>query len=730
MTKQFIQLKISGMSCASCSNRLEKKLNKTPGIVATTVNLALEKAQITYDVEIISLVDILAKIEEIGFKGEEINEKKQAAAMQDDQVALRKQQQKFIYALLFSLPFFINMILEIFLGHGNVPLLGNKYFQLVLATPVQFWIGWPFYVDSYKTLKSGGANMSVLVALGTSAAYFFSIYQLFQVHAMLYFETSAILITLILLGKLLEARAKGKTSEAIKKLMDIQAKTAKVIRDGKEIEIAVQDVMVGDTVVIRPGERIPVDGIVLDGHTAIDESMITGESLPVDKKAGDEVIGGTVNKVGSIRIEAAKVGSNTALAQIIRVVEEAQNSKAPIQRVADIISGYFVPIVIAIAIMTFLAWYYWLDNGNITRALVNFTAVMVIACPCSLGLATPTAIMVGTGKGAEHGILFKGGEQLENMHSLTAIIMDKTGTITKGTPEVTDIIVLKPNFDESQLLFFAASAESVSEHPLGKAVLIEAEQRSIALQQPRDFQAIVGNGIQANISDSAVLVGTKRLLQSKKIVISELEKQLETLESKGKTVLLVAIDGIAVGLIAVADRVRPEAKAAVQRLQAAGISVWMATGDNQRTAQAIAQEVGIENVIAEVLPKQKAEKVAQLKSQGYKVGMVGDGINDAPALAAADCGIAIGTGTDIAMEAAAVTLMKGDLGGLLSAIDLSRATMKNIKQNLFWALIYNIVGIPVAASGLLSPIIAGAAMAFSSVSVVTNSLRLKNFKIS
>lgn len=730
MTKQFIQLKISGMSCASCSNRLEKKLNKTPGIVVATVNLALEKAQITYDAEIISLVAIFAKIEEIGFKGEEINEKKQAAAMQDEQVALKKQQQKFIYALLFSLPFFINMILEIFLGHGNVPLLGNKYFQLVLATPVQFWIGWPFYVDSYKTLKSGGANMSVLVALGTSAAYFFSIYQLFQVHAMLYFETSAILITLILLGKLLEARAKGKTSEAIKKLMDIQAKTAKVIRDGKEIEIAVQDVMVGDTVVIRPGERIPVDGIVVDGQTAIDESMITGESLPVDKKAGDEVIGGTVNKVGSIRIEAAKVGSNTALAQIIRVVEEAQNSKAPIQRVADIISGYFVPIVIAIAVITFLAWYYWLDNGNITRALVNFTAVMVIACPCSLGLATPTAIMVGTGKGAEHGILFKGGEQLENMHSLTAIIMDKTGTITKGTPEVTDIIVLTPNFDESKLLFFAASAESVSEHPLGKAVLIEAEQRSIALQQPRDFQAIVGNGIQANISDSAVLVGTKRLLQSKEIVISELEKQLDTLESKGKTVLLVAIDGIAVGLIAVADRVRPEAKAAVQRLQAAGISVWMATGDNQRTAQAIAQEVGIENVIAEVLPKQKAEKVAQLKSQGYKVGMVGDGINDAPALAAADCGIAIGTGTDIAMEAAAVTLMKGDLGGLLSAIELSRATMKNIKQNLFWALIYNIVGIPVAASGLLSPIIAGAAMAFSSVSVVTNSLRLRNFKIS
>lgn len=729
MRRKKTRLQIGGMSCASCSSRLEKKLSKTAGIESATVNLSLAKAQIVYDEEVISLEEILKRIREIGFSGESVRESASADEGAREAAAYEEQKRYLGIATIFAAPFFINMVLELFWGHGNVPYLGNKYLQWALATPVQFWIGGVFYMDSYKTLRSGGANMSVLVAMGTSAAYFFSVYQVFQTHAMLYFETSVILITLILLGRLLETRAKGKTSAAIKKLMNMQVRSAKVIRGGVELEIPAQDVLVADVVVIRPGERSPVDGIVLDGATSMDESMITGESLPVDKKVGDEVIGGTVNKVGSIRITATKVGEETALAQIIRVVEEAQNSKAPIQRIADVISSYFVPAVVFMAIGTFALWYLWLDAGNATTALVHFTAVLVIACPCALGLATPTAIMVGTGKGAAHGILFKGGAQLENMHRITAMVLDKTGTITKGKPEVTDIVTIKAGMDDQTLLSFMAGAESVSEHPLGKAVVEQARRDGVEVVLPSEFEAIVGFGVKAMVGNRRVLVGTKRLFAQEHLDSAAFDPMMEQLECQGKTVMLAAVDGVPAGLVAVADKVKPEAKEAVQKLQEMGLSVWMITGDNQRTADAIAKEVGIVHVMAQVLPKQKAEQVEALKRAGHVVGMVGDGINDAPALAAADCGIAIGTGTDVAIEAASVTLMKGELLGLISAMRLSRATMKNIKQNLFWALIYNIVGIPVASSGLLSPILAGAAMAFSSVSVVLSSLRLNKVKL-
>lgn len=731
MQTKTVRLKIKGMSCAACSTRLERKLNKTAGISQATVNLAMEKAQITYQADEISLPAIMERIVEIGFEGEEFSEKTDALAQEklEKEAALVKQKRLLILSMLFAAPFFVNMILEIGMGHGNVPVLGNRYLQWILATPVQFFVGGQFYLDSYKCLRGGSANMSVLVALGTSAAYFFSVYNVFQTHAMLYFETSVILITLILLGKMLEARAKGQTSEAIKKLMNMRAKTARVIRAGKEMDIATEDVIPGDIVVIRPGERIPVDGIVAEGSTSIDEAMITGESMPVDKMHGDEVTGGTVNKTGSIQVKATKVGSETALAQIIRVVEEAQNSKAPIQRIADIISSYFVPAVVVFAALTFAGWYFWVDPGNTARALIQFTTVLVIACPCALGLATPTAIMVGTGKGAEYGILFKGGEHLENTHRITALVLDKTGTITKGKPEVTDIVTIAEGMNDKELLKFAGSAERVSEHPLGQAVVEQANRDGVTLLAPSNFEAVAGFGIKAVVGESNVWIGTKRLFQQDNISIAGFEQAMETMESQGKTVMLVAIDGKLSGMVAVADTVKPEAKAAVTALEAMGIEVWMITGDNQRTAAAIAREVGITHVMAEVLPKQKAEKVEALKANGHVVGMVGDGINDAPALAAADCGIAIGTGTDVAMEAASVTLMKGNLMSIISAIKLSRATMSNIKQNLFWALIYNVIGIPIAAGGLLSPIIAGAAMAFSSVSVVLSSLRLKRIKL-
>lgn len=629
-----------------------------------------------------------------------------------------------------SLPLFLSMIGHITdVNHVIVDWLLNGWVQFALATPVQFYAGWQFYVDSYYNLRSGSANMSVLVALGTSAAYFYSLAGLLFPDlgvTGLYFETSAVLITLILLGKLLEARAKGRTSEAIKKLMGLQPKTARVVRDGAEIDIPIEQVKVGDIIVVRPGEKIPVDGIVREGRSAVDESMITGESMPVEKGPGDEVVGATINKHGTFKVEATKVGKDTALAQIIRVVEEAQASKAPIQRLADVVSAYFVPAVVGVAVIAFIGWY--IATGDFTRALLNMTAVLVIACPCALGLATPTAIMVGTGKGAENGILFKGGEHLEKAHELNAVVLDKTGTITKGEPEVTDVIAFG-EFDETALLEWVARAEKASEHPLAQAIVASAQAKDIALEDAAAFEAIPGHGIRAEIDGRAVLVGNRKLMHDHGIDIGPVQGDMESLEGEGKTAMLAAVDGQLAGLIAVADTVKESAAEAIAVLQGMGLRVMMLTGDNRRTAHAIARQVGIrtEDVIAEVLPEDKAGVVEKLQAQGLKVAMVGDGINDAPALAKADVGIAIGTGTDVAIEAADITLMSGDLRGIVAAIRMSRATMTKIKQNLFWALIYNTIGIPFAAFGILSPIIAGAAMAFSSVSVVTNSSLLKRF---
>jgi Cu+-exporting ATPase len=544
----------------------------------------------------------------------------------------------------------------------------------------------------------------------------------------LYFETSAIIITLILLGKLLEARAKGRTSEAIQKLMNLQAKKAVVVRNGEEVEIPVEEVVEGDIVRVRPGEKIPVDGIVLEGHSAVDESMITGESIPVDKSEGDEVIGATLNKNGTLTFRATKVGKDTALSQIIRIVEEAQGSKAPVQRLADRIAGIFVPIVIAVAVSTFLLWYFVLDPGNLEKAILNLTAVLVIACPCSLGLATPTSIMVGTGKGAENGILFKGGQYLEETHRINAIILDKTGTITKGEPELTDVLPAN-GWSEERLLQWAASAERASEHPLAQAIVRGALKREVELLPSDRFEAVPGHGIQAEIEGKSVLIGTIKLMREHGISVEGLEKDKEHLEEEGKTVMLVAVDGQLAGLIAVADTVKETSAQAIRQLKDLGIEVWMVTGDNERTAKAIAAQVGIDHIRAEVLPEDKAKVVKRLQDEGKTVAMVGDGINDAPALAAADIGMAVGTGTDVAIEAADVTLMGGDLRTIPAAIRLSRFTMRNIKQNLFWAFFYNSIGIPVAAAGLLAPWIAGAAMAFSSVTVVSNALRLKRVQL-
>ena len=702
-----------------------------PGIESATVNLPLARGIVVYDPAQVSADQILAKIEDIGYGATPLVESKpqeSADREKKEREAEMEHYRRWVqYSALLSFPFVINMVLEFFWGHGRVPILGNFFLQWALATPVQFWLGMDFYRDAYHSLKGGSANMSVLVAMGTSAAYFFSVVNMFSPHGMVYFETSAILITLILLGKWLEARAKGRTSDAIKKLMGLQVRTARVIRNGLEMDVPTEEVWIGDEVLVRPGERIPVDGEVLAGNSTIDESMLTGESLPVEKGQGDWVTGGTVNKFGSIRFRATKVGSQTTLARIIRIVEDAQTSKAPIQRIADVISGYFVPAVVGLAGLTFLYWYLWGDAGNLARALINFTSVLVIACPCALGLATPTSIMVGTGKGAELGILFKGGEHLENAHRMTAVVLDKTGTLTKGKPEVVELVAAE-GWTAEQLLFYAASLEKESEHPLGQAVVEKAVLDKVEMASVEEFAAVVGAGVQGRIDGRFARVGKEKWIQASGSDYSQLSETAKQSEGKGRTSLWLTLDDQVVGFIAVADTLKETAPAAVAELKKMGIAVYMLTGDNARTAAAIASQAGIDHVVAEVLPEQKAQEILRLKQQGHVVGMAGDGINDAPGLAAADVGIAMGTGTDVAMEAAAVTLVRGDLRSIPTSIRLSRATMRNIRQNLFWAFVYNVIGIPVAAAGWLSPIIAGAAMAFSSVSVVTNALRLRNFR--
>jgi Cu+-exporting ATPase len=723
-------LKISGMTCAACSAKIERKLNKLEGVDNINVNLIAEKATFEYNKNEVKLNDIINMIKNLGYGAEieeDINPDKDK---ENKEKEIRNLKMFLIVSVILSLPLILAMITMIF--GIDIPILHNPYLQLIIATPVQFVIGFRFYKNAFYAIKSKSPNMDVLVAMGTSSAYFYSVYNVFfqvvKIGKMkdLYFEASAIIITLILLGKYLETVAKGKTSEAIKKLMGLKSKTARVIKGNEEIDIPIDEVVVGDIIVVKPGEKIPVDGKLVEGSSSVDESMITGESLPTGKKVGDTVIGATINKYGTFKFEAVKVGNGTMLSQIIKMVQDAQGSKAPIQKIADKVSGIFVPVVLIIAVITFLIWY--LVVGDFTMAFVSAVSVLVIACPCALGLATPTAIMVGTGKGAENGILIKGGEYLETAYKLDAIILDKTGTITKGKPEVTDIITLN-NLSKENILNLAAISEKKSEHPLGVAIYEKGKKDLNEVKDPSKFEAIPGKGIITEIDGDNICIGTRKLMNQNNVDIKSNEETLLKLEKEGKTVMLMAVNNKLEGIIAVADTLKESSKEAIEKLQNMNIEVYMITGDNSVTANAIAAQVNIKNVLAEVLPENKTEEVEKLKASGKIVGMVGDGINDAPALATANIGMAIGTGTDVAIEAADITLMNGDLNSIVTAIKLSRKTMNKIKQNLFWAFIYNIIGIPIAALGMLNPIIAGGAMAFSSVSVVTNSLSLKRFKI-
>ncbi|MBP2258721.1 Cu+-exporting ATPase [Virgibacillus campisalis] len=717
---------VIGMTCAACSSRIEKVLNKQEGIKQATVNLTNESAQIEYNPEMVQESDLIGKIQKLGYDAQPKASKEEKLTHKEKEI--KQMQRKLLISALLSLPLLVTM-LDHLLGIHLPSLFMNPWFQFALATPIQFIIGWQFYKGAYKSLRSGGANMDVLVTLGTSAAYFYSVYEAYKTIGNpvyvphLYFETSAILITLILFGKYLETSAKSRTTVAISKLLNLQVKQARVIRDGEEVMIPIEDVIVGDLIMVKPGEKIPVDGIVVKGRTAVDESMITGESIPIEKDIEANVIGSTLNKNGTIEMKATRVGKDTALASIVKAVEDAQGSKAPIQRLADVISGYFVPIVVGIAFVTYIIWLVFVTPGNIETSLIAAIAVLVIACPCALGLATPTSIMVGTGKAAENGILFKGGEHLERTHQLDAIIFDKTGTITNGKPEVTDYT------GDDQTLQLLASAENRSEHALAEAIVTFAKEKGIAIVDVDAFTAIPGRGIKAVIKGKQVLVGTRNLMKENKIDVTMTEKKLVDYETEGKTAMLIAVNGKFRGIIAVADTKKETAHQAIQQLKDDGLEVIMLTGDNDRTARTIAKQVGIDHVIAQVLPEEKADKVKEIQQQGKKVAMVGDGINDAPALATADIGIAIGTGTEVAIEAADVTILGGELLLIPKAIKLSHATIKNIRQNLFWAFAYNSAGIPIAALGLLAPWIAGAAMAFSSVSVVSNSLRLKRVKV-
>ncbi|MGV6935371.1 heavy metal translocating P-type ATPase [Paenibacillus sp. CMM36] len=737
-------LNVTGMTCAACATRIEKGLNRMPGVTGATVNLAMETAHVEYAAGSIAVGDLVSKIEQLGYGAIPQSAEDNIADVRSKDIHRKKW--KWIVSAVLSLPLLWAMVAHFsFTSWIYVPeLFLNPWFQLVLTTPIQFVIGWQFYVGAYKALRNGSSNMDVLVALGTSAAYFYSLYLTLRpadvmegmagmpVMTMpeLYYETSAVLITLILVGKWFEAVAKGRSSEAIKSLMSLQATTARVVRDGQELDIPIEQVRVKDIFIVRPGEKIPVDGVVVDGRSAVDESMLSGESLPVEKEAGSAVTGATLNKNGVLRIQAERVGGDTALSRIIKVVEDAQSSKAPIQRIADQISGIFVPIVVAIAVLAFIVWFFLVTPTDFAGSLEKMIAVLVIACPCALGLATPTSIMAGSGRAAEYGILFKGGEHLEMTRSVNAVVLDKTGTVTNGKPELTDVMVGASGMAEKDMLRLLGAAEKSSEHPLAEAIVKGIADRGIELVGPTDFENIPGYGVKAHVEGKQVLAGTRRLMSREGIAIDDLAEQyMNNLEKEGKTAMLVAVDGSYAGLVAVADTIKETSREAVARLRAMNIEVIMITGDNERTARAVAAEAGIERVLAEVLPEGKAEEVKRLQEQGMIVAMVGDGINDAPALATANIGMAMGTGTDVAMEAADITLMRGNLNSIPDAIEMSRRTMTNIRQNLFWALGYNVIGIPIAALGFLAPWLAGAAMAFSSVSVVLNALRLQRVKL-
>ncbi len=741
-----VSIPIEGMTCSACAKAIERTVGKLPGVEAVSVNFATEKANIRYNPTDLRLSEIKQAIAKAGYKALEIENKDKV-----DEDKKRKDKEirvlwtKFIVSAVFSVPLLyiaMGAMLGWPLPKALDPMDYPLFYALVqigLTIPVVI-AGYRFYTVGFKAIIRRSPNMDSLIAMGTSAAVLYSLYSTYRISAgdfmsveNLYFETAGVIIALILLGKSLEAVSKGRTSEAIKKLMGLAPKTAIIIQDDKEIEIPIEEVEVGDIIVVKPGSKIPVDGEVVDGHTAIDESMLTGESIPVEKKAGDKVFTASINKTGSIKFRATKVGTDTALAQIIKLVEDAQGSKAPIAQMADIVSGYFVPIVFAIATLSALAWYF-IGGETPVFALTIFIAVLVIACPCALGLATPTAIMVGTGKGAEYGVLIKGGEALETTHKIETIVFDKTGTITEGRPEVTDIVTTKV-IEKNKLLQIAASAEKGSEHPLGEAIVRGAENENLEILKVEKFNAIPGYGIEVVIDGKNVLLGNRKLMVERNISLSELESESDRLATEGKTPMYAAIDNQLAGIIAVADVVKESSARAIKKLHDMGIEVAMITGDNRKTAEAIAKLVGIDRVLAEVLPQDKANEVKKLQAEGKKVAMVGDGINDAPALAQADIGIAIGSGTDVAIESADIVLMRSDLMDVPTAIQLSKSTIRNIKQNLFWAFGYNVAGIPVAAGllhlfggPLLNPILAAAAMSLSSVSVLTNALRLKGFK--
>lgn len=745
-----VTIPIGGMTCAACAQRIEKVLGKQEGVESASVNLATEKATVTYDPQKIRLSAIKGAIEKIGYKALEIN-KTDAA----DEDRARKQREiktmwtKFTVSAIFSVPLlYIAMvpmikIVQLPFPAGLDPMqypLLYALVELLLVAPV-IGVGYKFYTIGFRALIQRSPNMDSLIAIGTTSAVLYSIYNLFQIaggHFMavesLYFESAGVIITLILLGKSLEAVSKGRTGEAIKKLMGLAPKTAVILENGAEKEIPIDEVEIGDILVVKPGDKIPVDGRVLGGHTAIDESMLTGESMPVDKKEGDQVYAASLNTTGTIQFRAERIGSDTALAQIIKLVEDAQGSKAPIAQMADIVSGYFVPVVCIIALLSGLAWYFG-TGGDLKFALTIFISVMVIACPCALGLATPTAIMVGTGKGAEYGILIKGGEALETAHKVNTIVFDKTGTITEGKPTVTDVLI-EGEITEERLLQLTASAEKGSEHPLGQAIVHGAEEKGLTLLAAEQFEALTGRGIRALINGENVLAGNRKLMEEENISLQGMEEASDRLAEEGKTPMYVAVNGSLAGIVAVADVVKSSSRAAIERLHKMGIEVAMITGDNKKTAAAIAKQVGIDRVLSEVLPQDKSNEVKKLQTEGRKVAMVGDGINDAPALAQADIGIAIGSGTDVAMESADIVLMRSDLMDVPAAVELSKQTIRNIKQNLFWAFGYNVIGIPIAAGilhllfngPLLNPIFAAAAMSLSSVSVLSNALRLKGFK--
>lgn len=741
-----LELAVGGINCPSCLLAIDKVLQRTDGVLDESTNFETERASVTFDPSRVSQEKIISQIEKLGYtatpvaEGEEPPEDVGTGA----EAEVREVKQRLVVSAILTAPvFIIGMILPL-VGreHLAMPPSPYVYLSFVLTTIVLFWGGWRIYKSAWGSLRNRASDMNVLIAVGTFAAYAYSavatfapgLFLAYGLEPHVYYETAAVIITLILTGRLLEARARSHTSDAIRKLLDLQARTARVIRDGVEQDVPIEEVHAGDMLLVRPGEKIPVDGVVREGSSAVDESMISGESVPVEKQPGDEVIGATINKTGSFVFEATKVGRQTMLSQIVEMVRRAQSSKAPIQKLADLVSSYFVPVVICIAVAAFVIWYIFGPAPAITIGLTAFVSVLIIACPCALGLATPTSIAVGAGKGAENGILIRGAEALQVAEKLTTIVLDKTGTITRGEPALTDVVAAE-GYDEEDILRLAASAERNSEHPIATAIVNGAKDRDLQIGSPTGFEAFPGGGIRADIDGRRVLIGNSRLMSDSGIDTSALEASAQKLREKGRTTMYVALDGSAAGLVAVADTVKPGSAEAVRRLKALGLEVVMITGDNAQTAKAVAAEVGIENVLAEVLPEEKADRVQALQGQGEVVAMVGDGINDAPALAQADLGIAIGSGTDIAIESSDITLISGDLNGVVTAIELSRATMTNIKQNLFLAFVYNTLGIPIAAGvlypftqWLLSPMIAAAAMSLSSVSVVTNALHLRRFQ--